>query len=47
VWLEVDVEGVELDRPLGDPLGGIQVVEYITERVVGDHKDQVLLEVVS
>jgi hypothetical protein len=47
VRLEVDVEGAKLDRPLGDPPGGVPVVEYIVKWEVSDHGDQVLLEVVS
>jgi hypothetical protein len=46
-WLEVDVEGTEIDHPLGDSSSSIMVVEYVTKRVVGDDDDRVLLEVAS
>jgi hypothetical protein len=46
MWLEVDVEGAEFDRPLGDSSSSIFVAKYVTEPVVGDNSDLVLLEVV-
>jgi hypothetical protein len=46
-WLEVDVEGAEFNCPLGDSSISIQIVEYVTERVVSDNDNRVLLEVVS
>jgi hypothetical protein len=47
LWLEVDVEGAEFDRPLGDSSSSILIAEYVIERVVGDDDNRVLLEVVS
>jgi hypothetical protein len=46
-WLEVDVEGAELDYPLGDSSSSILVPQDVTERIVGDDGDRVLLEVMS
>jgi hypothetical protein len=45
-WLEVNVEGAKLDRPFEDFSSSILIMEYITERVVSDDDDRVLLEVV-
>jgi hypothetical protein len=39
VWLEVDVEGVEFDCPLGDSSSSILVPQDVAERVVGDDGD--------
>jgi hypothetical protein len=47
VWLEVDVEGAEFNYPLGDSSSSMLVPQDVTERVVGDDGDRVLLEVVS
>jgi hypothetical protein len=47
VWLEVDDEGAEFDCPLGDSSSSILIPEYVTEQVVSDDDNRVLLEVVS
>jgi hypothetical protein len=47
MWLEVDVEGAEFDCPLEDSSSSILVPQDVTERVVSDDGDRVLLEVVS
>jgi hypothetical protein len=47
MWLEVDVEGTELDCPLGDSYSSILVPQDVAERLVGDDGDRVLLEIVS
>jgi hypothetical protein len=47
VWLEVDVEGAKFDHPLRDSSSSILVAKYVTEQVVSDNDDRVLLEVVS
>jgi hypothetical protein len=46
-WLEVDVEGVEFDRPFGDSFSSVLIAQNVTERVVSDDGDRVLLEVIS
>jgi hypothetical protein len=45
--IEVDVEGAEFDCPLEDSSSSVLVPQDVTERVVGDDGDRVLLEVVS
>jgi hypothetical protein len=47
VWLEVDVEGAEFDCLFRDSSSSFLIEQDITERVVGDDGDRVLLEVVS
>jgi hypothetical protein len=47
VWLEVDVEGAEFDCPFGDSSSSILIAQNVTERVVCDDGDRVLLEVLS
>jgi hypothetical protein len=46
-WLEVDVKGAEFDYPFGDSFNSILIAQNVTEWVVGDDSDRVLLEVVS
>jgi hypothetical protein len=46
-WLEVNVEGAEFNCPLRDSSSSILVPQDVTERVVGNDGDRLLLEVVS
>jgi hypothetical protein len=46
VWLEVDIEGAEFDYPFGDSSSSVLISQNVTERVVSNDGDQVLLEVV-
>jgi hypothetical protein len=46
-WLEIDVEGAEFDCPLRDSSRSILVPQDVVDRVVGDDRDWVLLEVMS
>ena len=45
--LELERWGAKLDRPLGDSSCGIPIVKDITERVVCNHRNLVLLKIVS
>jgi hypothetical protein len=45
-WFEVDTEGIEFDCPFGDSSSSILVPQDVAERVVSDHGNQVILEVV-
>jgi hypothetical protein len=46
VRLEVDIESAEFDCPFGDSSSSVLIPQNVTERVVGDDGDRVLMEVV-
>jgi hypothetical protein len=46
-WLEVDIESAKFNCPFGDSSSNILIAQDVTERVVNDDGNQVLLEVVS
>jgi hypothetical protein len=46
-WIEVDIEGAEFSCLVRDSSSSVLIAQNVTERVVGDDSDRVLLEVVS